>query len=117
MQVPAIMSSLVQSVDETPPAPQLVPPVTHFMQALAPACPNPILRYILKHCENRYSFECTTVRTCLMQVCNCVLMGHVNVLHDLAATASSHGLGMPLSGHIRLCWACCALLGMMGMLG
>ncbi|KAL3142393.1 hypothetical protein ABBQ38_002728 [Trebouxia sp. C0009 RCD-2024] len=51
--VPAIMSSLVQSVDQTPPTPQLVPPVTHFMQALAPACPNPFLRFILRHCENR----------------------------------------------------------------
>ena len=51
------MSSLVQSVDQNPPEPQLVPPVTHFMQALAPACPVPVMRYMLEHCENRYSLS------------------------------------------------------------
>ena len=52
-QVPAIMSALVGSVDQHPPATHLVPPVTHFMKALAPACLNPVLRFVLSHCDNR----------------------------------------------------------------
>ncbi|DBA81464.1 TPA: hypothetical protein ACH3X1_007247 [Trebouxia sp. C0004] len=52
--VPASMSALVLSVDQHPPATHLVPPVTHFMKALAPACPNPVLRFVLSHCENRF---------------------------------------------------------------
>lgn len=52
--VPASMSALVWSVDQHPPATHLVPPVTHFMKALAPACPNPVLRFVLSHCENRF---------------------------------------------------------------
>lgn len=51
--VPALMSALVHSVERDPPAIQLTPPVTHLMQGLAPACPNPVLGFLLKHSENR----------------------------------------------------------------
>ena len=60
------MSALVQSVDQYPPTPQLVPPVTHFMKAVAPACPNPVLRFMLSHCDNR----CEAFPTCAFVHCH-----------------------------------------------